>query len=79
MTKKKTSLLYDMKITMNGMKVRPSCRKCHTVISFNENYIWESYKTRMYEKEINLIYIPQKTSFQGMCSTGSQNAQNRFR
>ena len=24
------------------------------------------------------LYLPQKTSFQGMCSTGSQNAQNRF-
>ena len=36
---KETSLLYDMKITMNGMKVRPSCCRSHTVTSFNENDI----------------------------------------
>ena len=36
----------------------------------------------MYEKEINLIDVSfiflKKSSFQGMCSTGSQNAQNQF-
>ena len=42
---------------MNGMKVRPSCCRCHTVTSFNENDIYQSYKTRMYEKEINLIDV----------------------
>ena len=69
-----------MKITINGMKLRHSCSRCKTVTSFNDNNIGQSYKTRMYEKEINLIgvYLPQKTSFQGMCSTGSQNAQNRL-
>ena len=37
--KKKKSLLYDMKITMNGMKVRSSCHRCHTATSLNENNI----------------------------------------
>ena len=46
-----------MKITMNGLKVRPSSLRSHTVTSFNENNIWQSYKTRMYEKEINLIDV----------------------
>ena len=36
---KNTSLLYDMKMAMNGMKVRPFCRRCHTISSFNENNI----------------------------------------
>ena len=35
MTKKKN--LYDMKVTINGMKGRPSCFRSHTVTSFNEN------------------------------------------
>ena len=42
---------------MNGMKVRPCCCRCHTVTSINENDILQSYKTRMYEKEINLIEV----------------------
>ena len=36
MTKK---LLYDKKIAMNGMKIRPSSLRSHTVTSFNENNI----------------------------------------
>ena len=36
----------------------------------------------MYEKRDKSnrceLYLPQKTSFQGMCSMGSQNAQSRF-
>ena len=46
-----------MKITINRMKVRPSSLRPHTVTSFNENDIWQSYKTRKYEKEINLIDV----------------------
>ena len=40
----------------------------------------QSYKTRMYEKEINLIDVLSSTEnyLQGMCSMGSQNAPNRF-
>ena len=54
---KKNSVLYCMKITMNRMKVRPSCLRCLTATSFNENDIWQSYKTRMYEKKINLTDV----------------------
>ena len=43
-----------MKITMNWMKVRPSCCRFHTVTSFIENDIWQ---TRMYEKEIKLLDV----------------------
>ena len=36
----------------------------------------------MYEKRDNSnrceLYLPQKTSFKGMCCKGSQSAQNRF-